>query len=1017
MKILICNERFLFRFGHDRVLLLFAKYLRSKGHEIILMGADYDESITKEIANRVIRIPKPVNQIDFDINSRNWLEAEYLELFDGGDLPQIVFVGGWPFFSSISFFKLFSEQVIYFDVGAVQLDGLEGGALALQLNLRKLRKQFLRYADKIVSNSNFTSVSQSIPDTYNLVPVYPILLGSDHLDKNMWNSSSLPVASSSIVNKVKKLKDSKVNLIINLGRWEEGNYKNSSFIYSYITELKKTLKNFKVLVCSDKEKISQFKDYEDNILPLGFTSDIDLKEIMSLCNLGISVSLWEGFNLPFAEMQRLGKVTLAFDIGPHREVASTEALLCKDDKEMVEKTIKYMDFSLTDLISNKDYKNYLKFFEWERVYKDLDEVVFGDSKPINKFIDEKKNDLDDLLFIFDVTNSCRDTANSGVIRVTRRFTSHLQKKAKVVFISWEESLNQFVLLNRNQLEVLGSYNGPEINSDIYPISEDNNVITLENYLDSITVFSPWLMVTEHIEYNRGKILIELCRRKGVRLGSVFHDAIPLERPDLVKDHTVLKNHYNYIKLIANFDFVMPVSLFSYKSLQFFWEKSGNVGNYTLPNLLPGEFGNVERVLDSKILNLNDKVTILCVSTLEPRKNHKGLLKAFELLDKKHPNLDWELVLVGNKSQGADDIYELVIKATKDNKRIKYLGVVSDEELEKQYKKCTFTIYASQIEGFGMPILESLWYGKPCVCYKNGVMGEHAEDGGCLVTDVLDPERFSDDIYLLSTDKDLYKKLKQEAISRKIKSWDEYTNEFIEIISKYKSAFGVKTSFEIKSLERILYKDCLLEGWQMNDSERLGLYAILDRLKPNCVIEVGTYKAGSLSLISEKSKVVFSLDIDLEIPKKYSQFENVSFIIGDSAVTLPLLLEELKKQNLPVDLILIDGDHTSEAVKRDIDNVLNYVPIKPLIVLMHDGFNPICRSGMESANWKQCDYLHFVDLDFIPGRMVENGGTFDKEMWGGLGLFYMLPVKRKTDLIVGKSANGMYEIMKKSIYGE
>ena len=43
--------------------------------------------------------------------------------------------------------------------------------------------------------------------------------------------------------------------------------------------------------------------------------------------------------------------------------------------------------------------------------------------------------------------------------------------------------------------------------------------------------------------------------------------------------------------------------------------------------------------------------------------------------------------------------------------------------------CDFTVYPSVEEGFGLPILESLWCGKPAICANFGAMLEVAEAGG------------------------------------------------------------------------------------------------------------------------------------------------------------------------------------------------------------------------------------------------------------------------------------------------
>jgi hypothetical protein len=205
---------------------------------------------------------------------------------------------------------------------------------------------------------------------------------------------------------------------------------------------------------------------------------------------------------------------------------------------------------------------------------------------------------------------------------------------------------------------------------------------------------------------------------------------------------------------------------------------------------------------------------------------------------------------------------------------------------------------------------------------------------------------------------------------------------------------------------VLYPGCLTENWQMNDSERLALTALLHRHRPRCCIEVGTYRGGSLSLIAQYSKCVFSIDIDPAIAERYSYFENVSFLTGPSATVLPLLLDELDRQEIAVELILIDGDHSFHGVRRDLDLVLNYVPKAPLFVLMHDCFNPECRRGMLEARWQASPYVRWVDLDFIPGRLVEHGGGGHGELWGGLGCAYLEPTQRSGALRIAESAGQM-----------
>ena len=170
------------------------------------------------------------------------------------------------------------------------------------------------------------------------------------------------------------------------------------------------------------------------------------------------------------------------------------------------------------------------------------------------------------------------------------------------------------------------------------------------------------------------------------------------------------------------------------------------------------------------------------------------------------------------------------------------------------------------------------------------------------------------------------------------------------------------------------RDCLSglhDQWQMLDSERAMLLALLSRLKPQCAIEVGVYRAGSLGVLAPHAAKVYALDIDPGCAASYAdRFPNVEFITGPSGTTLPALLDRLQASGESVDFVLIDADHTAAGVRGDIESVLRYRPAKrPLYLVMHDSFNPECRRGMKEANWEANPHVHTVEIDFVVGMMV------------------------------------------------
>ncbi|MFY9269043.1 MAG: class I SAM-dependent methyltransferase [Candidatus Manganitrophaceae bacterium] len=209
-----------------------------------------------------------------------------------------------------------------------------------------------------------------------------------------------------------------------------------------------------------------------------------------------------------------------------------------------------------------------------------------------------------------------------------------------------------------------------------------------------------------------------------------------------------------------------------------------------------------------------------------------------------------------------------------------------------------------------------------------------------------------------------------------------------------------------------------DNWLMTDAERGTLRALMSTLKPQCAIEVGVYRAGSLAILAEFCQKVYALDIDPYCQSTYaSQFPNVEFITGSSQDTLPGLIDRLQATGEGLDFVLIDADHSAEGVRRDINNVLRYRPHRPLYIIMHDSFNPGCRSGMMKATWSGNPHVHMVELDFVVGRFVTQKESNDyREMWCGLGLGILLPERRVGDVIIHENEALTYQAaLRHSVY--
>jgi hypothetical protein len=221
------------------------------------------------------------------------------------------------------------------------------------------------------------------------------------------------------------------------------------------------------------------------------------------------------------------------------------------------------------------------------------------------------------------------------------------------------------------------------------------------------------------------------------------------------------------------------------------------------------------------------------------------------------------------------------------------------------------------------------------------------------------------------------------------------------------------------IDQLLQEQVYDLHWQMGRCERLVMERLLVAIRPRLAIEIGTYLGGSMQVIAKNSDRVISLDMDDSIEGKLgSRFPNVEFIAGRTRETLPTLVEKLNKNAESPDFILVDGDHSLEGVRDDINLLLTIHPQRNMVIIMHDSFNPYCRAGMLAAGWGNCPYVHAVEIDFVPGVFFAH--SYDTaeagSMWAGFGCAFLTPTKRTTELKIQQSHEAVFNAVKDvSIY--
>lgn len=208
-------------------------------------------------------------------------------------------------------------------------------------------------------------------------------------------------------------------------------------------------------------------------------------------------------------------------------------------------------------------------------------------------------------------------------------------------------------------------------------------------------------------------------RYGFQIGVFVHDAIPIFGEEFVS-HGAFRNFRDYLEWIDDWaDTIYCNSNYSKSDLV----RTKLVAKASDAIVIPlaHEFcveadkasdqsrHHVRSFLREHFDRHHSDTFALCVGTIETRKNQALLAKAWaELARERHMPL---LILAGRLATNGE---ALKIIFDRDHPPVAILENANDTMLEQLYKKCQFTVFPSHFEGWGLPVGESLWFGKPCL---------------------------------------------------------------------------------------------------------------------------------------------------------------------------------------------------------------------------------------------------------------------------------------------------------------
>lgn len=230
----------------------------------------------------------------------------------------------------------------------------------------------------------------------------------------------------------------------------------------------------------------------------------------------------------------------------------------------------------------------------------------------------------------------------------------------------------------------------------------------------------------HTLPNRSWLLPRLKNRQ-IRVIPLLHDIIPIRYPQYMVGQTLMRfmefltAHMTYADdIIVTTDAVKEDVQQLFRELDLPEKPIHKIG-------LGADFStdksqnNAEEAIDSEVERMIEgRRFLLTVGTVEPRKNQKVLVEAYE---KALADMGIDVVIVGHIGWEMEGFLKRIKSNRNYNKGLYCLTNCNDATLNYLYQNAFMVVFPSYIEGYGLPTIEALINGVPIACSDIPVMRE------------------------------------------------------------------------------------------------------------------------------------------------------------------------------------------------------------------------------------------------------------------------------------------------------
>ena len=481
------------------------------------------------------------------------------------------------------------------------------------------------------------------------------------------------------------------NYILYLGRRDKT--KNTDFLTAAYKNYHKQFANTKLNLVLAGPGNTSFDDQSKGVFDFGLVTEDEKSALIANCSVLCQPSQNESYSRVIMEAWLFGKPVVV-----HKECLATASTvqdarggwIAGRESEWAE-TFRRLD-SQKDLEAyGENGRRYAKeYADWDKVIDRYEKVLFQKPKT-HKKVDVKKK-----------------------LKAIHQLLPNL---------TYGDAISNYALVVRDRLRSKG------YSSEIFVRYLDEEMESEGKVSDEAYINNEMGIIYHH---SIGSELTSLAVRHSGPKCFIYHNITPAHffesyKPDFAK--ILSQGRSDLERLAAKFPLAVGDSAYNAKELKQVGFKNHDV----LPITVSPEKWN--KTPDQKLMRwLQDgKTNLIFVGRIAPNKCQCDLARAFSHFLAMDPNS--RLILVGERDKGGPYFYNLqkVIRELSLDHHVVIPGKVSNTQLQAFYQTAHLYWSMSEHEGFGIPLIESMWFDVPVLAFKSSAVPETLEKAGLMFT--------------------------------------------------------------------------------------------------------------------------------------------------------------------------------------------------------------------------------------------------------------------------------------------